>query len=87
MDEQSGKKVLAERLRSDAYRSDDDFVLPLPDKNVLLALATMVETTGECRIGNDTAGLIPVLELDGLRWECTHPNATHRSAVVVPRDA
>jgi hypothetical protein len=87
MDEQSDKKMLAERLRSDAYRRDDNFVLPLPDKNALLALATMVETTGECRIGNDIAGLIPVLEVDGLRWECTHPITTHRSAVVVPREA
>lgn len=88
MAERASRQKLAERLRADAERGwPKDAAPPFPNREAeLLAFAAMVETTGECRVGKDTAGLLPVLEADGLRWECTHEDATHRSAVVAPRE-
>ncbi len=40
----------------------------------------------QCRVGGeDMAGLYPVLDDDGLFWECNHPDATHRSEYVKGR--
>lgn len=88
MDEES-RVQHAERLRSMARQTDwiprDLIVLP-PDagSQMLFALARVVQATGECRVGPGEAILVPILEKDGLRWECSHPNP-HRSEVVVPR--
>lgn len=87
MDRES-RLELARRLREGAHqveRPPDRFEL-LPARvgsEMLLALARLVEATGECRVGPGEAVLVPVLEQDGLRWECSHPE-THRSGVVAP---
>lgn len=79
---------LARRLRNTAREAEPRLhrleVLPaMVGRDVLLAFAQLVDATGECRVAPGEAVVVPVLEADGLRWECSHAE-THRSRVVAP---
>jgi hypothetical protein len=53
---------------------------------LFLAMAALLEAAGECRQMRPHALLRPVLDDDGLRWACTHPEAEHRSELVAPAE-
>lgn len=54
---------------------------------MLLAMATAIAALGECRVTTPYASLRPILEGDGLRWACTHPDREHRSKLVAGRES
>lgn len=71
--------VIASELR-EALRTDD-----LASINILWGeyVAAAARNLGECRIEAPYADVRPVMDADGLRWECTH-RPPHRSAPVTP---
>ncbi len=89
MKDREQRQALAARLRSPAaesYRKDTTGVTVRDPAAAFLALADLVEATGDCRVGKGVASLLPVLEANDLLWECTYRDATHRSAIVAPRE-
>lgn len=49
------------------------------------ALSRAQAVSGECRVNDCYRSLFPVLDDDGLHWECNRPSSPHQSKPVVPK--